>query len=47
MASPSSLGSPTESHGMGHPLDACVPGEELVAVERVVEREHAHVVTDR
>ncbi len=42
------LGLADEAHGIGdHPLDACVPGEELVAAERVVEREHAHVVTDR
>ena len=30
-----------------HPLDAGVPREQLVAVERVVEREHADDVADR
>ena len=42
------LGLADEAHGIGHhPLDPCAPGEQLVAVERVVERQHAHDVADR
>ena len=45
---PVELGLANEAHGIGdHPLDTPVPREELVAIERVVEREHAHFVTDR
>ena len=45
---PVELGLADEAHRIGdHPLDASVPREQLVAVERVVEREHAHVVADR
>ena len=48
MARPSSFGSPTNADRIGdHPLDACVPRGQLVAVERVVEREHGHDVPHR
>ena len=44
---PVELGLADEPHRIGdHPLDPRVPRQELVAVEGVVEREHAHFVTD-
>ena len=48
IARPSSLGSATKRIGSGHQLlDPRAPREELVAGERVVEREHRHAVLDR
>ncbi len=42
------LGFTDEAHRVGdHPLDAGVPGEQLGAVERVVERQHRHDVPHR